>query len=157
MKKGFLMWFFVAACMVACDDDDSNDDDKKSTDQKVTEVQNIAVTGQWRITGFVDSGVDETSQFDGYIFGFESNYIITATNGSSNFPGTWSVTSDDNSNDDTQDDFDDIDFNIAFTSPANFQELSEDWEIVLLSDNKIELRHISGGNGGNDLLTFEKI
>lgn len=50
----------------------------------------------------------------------------------------------------------DIDFNIFFASPEDFSELSEDWNIISYSSNKIELIHESGGNGGTDLLTFEK-
>jgi len=50
----------------------------------------------------------------------------------------------------------DIDFNIFFASPVDFSELSEDWDIITNSSSKIELIHVSGGNGGTDLLTFEK-
>lgn len=50
----------------------------------------------------------------------------------------------------------DIDFNIFFASPADFAELSEDWDIISHSASKIELKHVSGGDGGTDLLTFEK-
>lgn len=50
----------------------------------------------------------------------------------------------------------DIDFNIFFASPADFAELTEDWDIITHSATKIELIHVSGGNGGTDLLTFEK-
>lgn len=49
-----------------------------------------------------------------------------------------------------------IDFNIFFASPADFAELSEDWDIISHTASKIELKHVSGGNGGTDLLTFEK-
>jgi len=49
-----------------------------------------------------------------------------------------------------------IDFNIFFESPLNFSKLSEDWEIISFTSSKIELKHVSGGNGGTDLLTFEK-
>jgi hypothetical protein len=51
----------------------------------------------------------------------------------------------------------DIDFNIFFASPVDFSELSEDWDIITNSSSKIELIHVSGGNGDTDLLTFEKI
>ena len=50
----------------------------------------------------------------------------------------------------------DIDFNIFFASPADFADLSEDWDIISHSASKIELKHVSGGDGGTDLLTFEK-
>ena len=49
-----------------------------------------------------------------------------------------------------------IDFNIFFAAPEDFNELSEDWNIISFSENTIELIHESGGNGGTDLLTFEK-
>ncbi|MFH6602868.1 hypothetical protein ACEZ3G_05225 [Maribacter algicola] len=49
-----------------------------------------------------------------------------------------------------------VDFNIFFESPVNFNRLSQDWEIISYTSSKIELVHVSGGNGGTDLLTFEK-
>lgn len=49
-----------------------------------------------------------------------------------------------------------IDFNIFFSAPVDFAELSEDWNIVSYTATKIELIHQSGGNGDTDLLTFEK-
>ena len=102
-----------------------------------------------------DASDNETGNFSGYIFEFDANNLLTATNGSNNYAGTWSVT-DDGSGDDNNN-YDDIDFNIGFSNPRNFEELSEDWEIISISNTKIELRHVSGGNGGTDLLTFEKI
>ena len=50
----------------------------------------------------------------------------------------------------------DLDFNIAFSSPANFTDLTEDWNIITYTTTKIQLIHVSGGNGGTDYLTFEK-
>jgi hypothetical protein len=78
--------------------------------------------------------------------------VLTATNGTLTHTGIWSVT-DSNSNDDSMDD---LDFNIAFTTPANFLELTDDWDIQSRTDTKIELIDVSGGNGGTDYLTFEK-
>ena len=50
----------------------------------------------------------------------------------------------------------DLDFNIAFATPANFTELTEDWNIVSYSSTTISLIHVSGGNGGTDTLVFTK-
>ena len=50
----------------------------------------------------------------------------------------------------------DSDFITSFASPAIFEDLSEDWEILSRTASKIELKYVSGGNGGTDLLTFEK-
>lgn len=78
--------------------------------------------------------------------------MLTASNGTTMYSGSWSVT-DSNSNDDT---LSDLDFTILFTDPANFAALSDDWDIQSRTASKIELIDVSGGNGGTDYLTFEK-
>ena len=152
MKKAFIIGLLLVT-VLACDEDD----DGMSRSAKMSEAKNTAVSGEWRITQFVDSGTDETNHFDGYTFQFGSNGSLTATNSANTYAGTWSVTDDGSGDDDSGDDFDDIDFNIIFTLPADFADLSEDWEIVSLAESSMELRHVSGGNGETDLLTFEKI
>lgn len=131
----------------------SNDDSSNSTTDP-TPVINTVTSGTWRITFFEDSGVDETYHFTGYNFTFGSANVLTATNGTNTYTGSWSVTNDD-SNDDSPSN--DLDFNILFASPVNFNdELTDDWDILSRTDTKIELVDVSGGNGGTDYLTFEK-
>ncbi|MBK9103796.1 MAG: hypothetical protein IPL92_04335 [Saprospiraceae bacterium] len=117
-----------------------------------TVIQNNVQTGDWKITSYIDSGKDETSHFSGYFFTFNSNGTISATNGSVTNAGTWSLT-DSNSNDDTPGV---VDFTILFNLGNDFDNLSEDWQILSQTSKKIELKHVSGGNGGTDFLTFEK-
>lgn len=117
-----------------------------------TVIQNNVQTGDWKITSYIDSGKDETSHFSGYFFTFNSNGTISATNGSVTNAGTWSLT-DSNSNDDTPGV---VDFTILFNLGNDFDSLSEDWQILSQTSKKIELKHVSGGNGGTDFLTFEK-
>lgn len=132
----------------------SNDDDNNSNSSAdPTPVINTVNQGTWRVTLYNDSGTVKTSNFTGYNFTFGSGSTLTATNGSNTYNGTWSVTSS-NSNDDNPSN--DLDFNIGFSTPANFADLTDDWDIVTYTASKIELRDVSGGNGGTDLLTFEK-
>ncbi len=129
-------------------------DDNSSSSADPTPVINTVTSGTWRITFYEDSGVNETYHFTGYNFTFGSANVLTATNGTNTYTGSWSVTNDD-SNDDSPSN--DLDFNILFSSPANFaDELSDDWDILSRTDTKIELVDVSGGNGGTDYLTFEK-
>ena len=117
---------------------------------------NTVTSGTWTVTFFEDDGVDETYHFTGYNFTFGASNVLTATNGTNTYTGTWSVTNDD-SNDDDSPSSSDLDFNIFFASPANFNdELSDDWDILSRTDTKIELVDVSGGNGGTDYLTLEK-
>ena len=120
--------------------------------QTKNNIENYIQSGTWRITKFIDSGTDETAHFTGYTFSFNSGGLLRATNGSNTYDGTWSIT-DSNSKDDTQDD---LDFNINFSAPADFEDLSDDWDFLSHYENRIELRDISGGNGGVDYLTFQK-
>jgi len=139
----FVTFLVVLSC--------STEEDTILTDNS-TEIKQIidaAKSGTWRITNYVDSGKDETNDFTGYNFTFSDNGTLTASNSSTAIDGNWSVI------DDSSDDGDDIDFNIFFSAPPNFEDLSDDWDIVSSSGTKIELIDISGGNGDTDLLTFE--
>jgi len=131
----------------------SSDDDNTPATVDPTPVINTAQSGTWRITLFNDSGTNETSNFTGYNFTFASGNVLTATNGTNTYNGTWSVTSDTSGDDSPSND---LDFNIAFSSPPDFEELTEDWNIITYTTTKIQLIHVSGGGGGTDYLTFEK-
>jgi hypothetical protein len=140
---GFLFFLNTASM---CSSDDSSSLNNQS------DVINTATSGTWKIILYNDSDVIKTSDFAGYNFTFNSNGVLSAVGVDLTIDGTWSVT-DTNSSDDS---IDDLDFNIFFTSPVDFAELSDDWDIVSKTATKIELIHISGGNGGTDYLTFEK-
>jgi len=131
----------------------SSDDNSSSSSQDPTPVINAATQGTWRVTSYIASGTDETNHLTGYNFTFGNGGVLTATNGSNTVTGTWSVVND-NTNDDSPSN--DLDFNIGFTAPANFADLTDDWDIVSYSDTTISLIDISGGNGGTDTLVFTK-
>lgn len=140
----------------------SNSDDSNDSNNNAAQIQaaiTLTTNGSWRITSFVDSGQDETSDYTGYDFTFDANGTVTATNGATTQTGTWSITDDDsdNSDDDDSND-DDIDFNINFPVPDtnDFEDLNDDWDIVSTSDTQISLMDISGGDGETDILVFTR-
>lgn len=159
MKKlfnlGFILMLSITLMSSMCSTDD-DDGTPNNNSQQIAEIENDVESGTWRITNFVDSGQNETSDFSGYDFSFNSDGSLVATNGTNTFTGTWSVTDDSSSDDSSSDD--DIDFNIFFPVPDtnNFEDLNDDWDIVTSNSTRIELIDISGGNGGTDMLTFEK-
>jgi uncharacterized lipoprotein YehR (DUF1307 family) len=137
----------VLLFVIACKKDDTS-----KTDQTQIQIQNSVQSGTWKITKFIDSGVDETVHFTGYNFTFNASGALSAVSNSNSYTGTWGIT-DSNSNDDTQSD---LDFTINFNLTNDFQDLSDDWDFISNSTTKIELIDVSGGNGGTDYLTFEK-
>lgn len=137
--------FFTTAC--------SSDDDSSSSNTTVDQVVDTVTDGTWRITSYIDSGQDETSDFSGYNFTFGSTNVLTATNGTNTYDGVWTVTNDDSDDDNPSDD---IDFDIFFSAPATFADLSDDWDILERTSTKVRLVDVSGGDGDTDYLTFEK-
>jgi hypothetical protein len=120
----------------------------------IQEIESTVQSGNWRITNMNDSGEDETSDFAGYRFTFSDDGSVTATNGAITQNGSWSVI-DDRDDDDAEDD---IDFNLFFPVPdtSDFEDLNDDWDIVSISDSKIELIDDGDLDELPDLLTFER-
>ncbi len=150
--KGILVIFIYTGLAMSCEKDDDNISQQNSS---VSEIKDVAESGNWKITYFFDSDQNETDHFVGYVFTFNENGSLRAVNGSTTITGTWSVTDSNSSDDDGGSS--DVDFNIFFATPSDFEDLSDDWEIIFINNSVIELTDVSGGNGGTDFLTFEKI
>jgi len=121
---------------------------KKDDDSATPSTSAYFTQGKWRVTLYNDSGNNETHHFSGYEFVFSSGGIVSATKaGATTITGTWSTGSDDSQNK----------LYLTFTSNNDFIEITDDWHILQQTSTKIQLEDVSGGNGGIDLLTFEKI
>ena len=163
MKTNFLklaLVFSMVLTFTSCSKDDSSNASSTPNETSADQTTQVAESGTWRITSFIDSGQDETSDFTGYSFSFNADGLLLATKGNETITGSWSV-SDDSSNSSSDDDgnsTDDDDFNIFFavSEDSKFEDLNDDWDFISVSSSKIELIDISGGNGGTDYLTFEK-
>ena len=135
--------FMLNVASMCSSDDDSSDDNSPSTSNVNTNV----TSGTWRVTLFQEDGTNQTSNFNGYNFSINSNGTMVAVNGSTTKNGTWSTYSDSGS----------TKFGITFPDANGpFEEITEDWRVLTSSASKLELKHISGGDGSIDLLTFEK-
>ena len=154
MKKkliNILTIMTLTFAVLSCSTSDDSINEILPENITIEQIQDIAQNSTWRVTYFFDTDHEETNNFSGYSFSFNVDGTIAATNGSTTVNGTWSIDDGSSSSDD------DHHFNINFTSPSDFEELSDDWEIISASTTKIELTDVSGGNGGTDFLTFEKM
>lgn len=138
-----MLFMLNVASMCSSDDDNSTSDNSSSP----TQVQNNISSGTWRVTLYNENGSVQTSNFNGYNFSFNSDTSLSATNGSTTQTGDWSTYSDSG--------YTKMDISFTATS-GHFESISEDWRVLSSTASKIELKHISGGDGSIDLLTFEK-
>lgn len=128
----------------ACSDDDSS----TTNNQDQTQLTNTMEGSNWVVTLFEEDNVDQTTHFSNYTFKFEENGGLSATNGETNISGTWTTGLDDST----------PKLILNFNAPDGpFEEISEDWRLMERDDSRIRLKHISGGDGSEDLLTFEKM
>jgi hypothetical protein len=130
-----------------------SDDPNPEENPKIEEVENFVTSGKWQITYFFDTDQEQTDKFQDYTFQFLPSGSLVANDGPASVSGSWSVTDRRSSNDDSED----VDFNISFATSPLLDELTDDWEVISATGTRIELQHVSGGNGGTDLLTFERI
>jgi hypothetical protein len=152
MLKGLLIVGLSFVFMGCPQDDDTpinNDDNPQELEAQVS-------GDGWLVTYFFDTDSDETNDFAGYDFSFNSDGTLVASNGTTTVEGTWSIQDDSSSSDDSNDD--DLDFLIFFnvSQDSDFEDLNDDWDIISITTNKIELIDVSGGNGGTDYLTLER-
>lgn len=146
MQKVLLRLLLLSFSVASCNLNDENASMRE-------EITKLIMDGSWAITCFQDSDGDETGHFTGYTFIFGQNQVLTAAKGSISYAGSWLILPkgyDDNT-------IDDVELKILFEAPEGFEELSDDWDISALTETRMELRNVSGGDGSGDLLAMEKI
>jgi hypothetical protein len=150
MKNQFLSLVLLISASflaVSCSSDDDSTDDNNSS--IIVQLEASIKVGTWRVSNFVESGVNQTSHFTGYAFTFSGNGTVTATNGTNTVTGTWSTSSSSSSG---------AKFILNFNATSDpFEEISQDWRVESVTTILVDLKHVSGGDGSVDLLTFAKI
>jgi hypothetical protein len=106
----------------------------------------IVSSGTWRVSSFIDSGNDETPDFTGYSFVFNTGGIVTASKNSSSQNGTWNI-------DQSSNKFN-IDLGPKTTANHPLGELTDDWKI--LSSSNTEIRLTDDNSASSEFLTFTK-
>ena len=136
----------------------SNDEDDHSIDPEhaIPEIETNVVQGDWIISSYVDSGTDETSDYDDFTFTFTPDGVVSASSSTEMLTGAWNVEHDDSSNDDSPDN--DVDFTLFFgvADSHAFDDLNDDWYVVSYTSTMISLRDVSGGSGEIDTLIFTR-
>ncbi|MBV1924298.1 MAG: hypothetical protein KUG68_09765, partial [Flavobacteriaceae bacterium] len=103
-------------------------------------------TGSWFVTYYFDEQ-DETSNYNYYEFYFAANGTATAVHTSGTTYGSWSTSVGDET---------DLELNLNFGIDSPLNELAEDWDVLEVTSIIIRLKDVSGGDGSEEFLTFER-
>lgn len=138
MKTLLFYSFLIAIALntVSCERSGGVD---SSTSQVVT-------SGTWRVTLFTDSGNDETADFAGYSFTFNSGGTLSVVKNGVTTNGTWSINTSSNKLI--------IDLGPKIVSNKPLGELTDDWKI--LSNTTTEIRLADDNATSNEFVTFTK-
>ncbi|MFN3753612.1 hypothetical protein [Flavobacterium sp.] len=105
----------------------------------------VLTSGTWYISYFMEDDDNQTSYFNGYDFTFNNNSTVAAVKNGVTTNGTWSTYVNSGVNK----------LDLSFAGNA-LDEIEEDWRIIEFSATQIRLKHVSGGDGSTDYLTFTK-
>lgn len=156
MKSKFILSIFlvlaVSLLTISCSSDDDSNSNNSNT--LIVQLETSIKTGTWRVNQFIEDGNDQTNHFSGYVFTFNGNGTVISSNGTTTVAGTWVTSSGSSSSSSGSN----PKFILLFNASSGpFEEISEDWRIESATNSKVELKHVSGGDGSVDLLTFTKI
>ena len=111
-----------------------------------TDLETILIDGLWFVASYTEDSDDQTATYAGYEINFDMNGNVSASNGSNTNNGTWMVFSSGNQ------------MALDFGTAMPFEEFNDDdWDVISVSDTEVIIQDVSGGNGGTDTLTLQKL
>lgn len=119
---------------------------ESTTSTEVTPVNSAIIKGQWKISYFMISGNNKTTDFTDFKLTFNTSGLLTGANSLLAENGSWSLTSESNK----------TKLTIDFSTTNLLKELTGDWEITSRSSATIVMQK-SSGTGQTDYLTIDKI
>lgn len=109
-------------------------------------LETILSDGLWIVSSYTEDADDQTANYSGYQLNFDISGTVAASNGTATNNGTWMVISGGN------------EMVLDFGTDMPFEEFNdEDWDVISVSDTQVILQDVSGGGGGTDTLTLQKI
>lgn len=118
---------------------------QRSNDDLPGDVNQVAGSN-WRVTLFTDSGNNETSDFSGYSFDFQTGGLLIVTKAGVSKNGTWSADNSSNK----------LIINLGPKDATNkpLGELTDDWKVISQTAAAIKLTDDNASS--QEFLTFTK-
>lgn len=150
MKTLFLLPV-LALLIASCSHNDSTTDPVAD----LTVQTNMVAQNDWVVTKYTDSGIDETSDYAGYKFSFNTNGTFVAVSATETLSGTWVLTKGSSSSDDNASADDKLNkLTISITGNKQMDHLSHKWLTDKITATEIWLR--DDNVTSNEVLRFGK-
>lgn len=143
MKRILILLAVVVIASCSSDDDSGN-----ANTNEFEEIKTTLPQGEWMVSKLIDGQSDHTTDFESFVFSFGEDGSVVAQNDLFTENGTWTYDNSSNNGEELV---------LQFSETTPFDEINDDWNIVSVSNSKIELSDVSGGNGDVKLLTFTKL
>lgn len=129
---------FCSILFLACNQDD--DADATSVDPQSVSSFLMEDNG-FIIRLLIDDGDDETADFSSYVFNFNADGSVVASDDNNMITGSYSVIRDDGR----------VELEMSFTTNPNFDELNDEWYFISIDQNVIRF------DDDGDILEFQKL
>lgn len=139
--KRFLMTLVFLMVLSSCDNDDNNIQNPNDNSSLASVIEALTMPNGLRINEFIESGVNKTNWFSSYVFVFEANGTVSASNSDEVVNGTYVVFRDDNR----------TELRMTFPNNGPFFELTDDWYFEFQNETLIRFEETG------DVLQFEKL
>jgi hypothetical protein len=153
IMKTFLILPVLAILLASCSNSDTTSDPVADLSTKT----NMVVQSDWVVTQYTDSGKDETTDYSGYKFKFNTDGTFVAVSSAATFNGTWNLAQGSNSPDDSGTNSTDDKLNkltISITGNKQLDNLSHKWLADKITATEIWLR--DDNVASNEILRFGK-
>lgn len=121
--------------------------DNSTADEDIPEIRNFMLGGDWIVANYTEENVNRTELFGGYSLDFNpTNQIAVLEGGEAFGAGLWRVLRDSD---------DQLKVYLNFGENTLFDELTDDWDFVSISNTRIELKEIED-DGSITTLILEK-
>ncbi|MGO4816904.1 hypothetical protein [Flavobacterium sp. W22_SRS_FP1] len=112
----------------------------------------IVTNGAWEISSYWKSERDEMINFNEFNFTFGADDLLTVTDDTNSYQGTWSILQANVTTNSTSH----LKFNIALACPIRFVKIIDGWQSIEKTTDFFELKDFSSRNGITDFLTFSQ-
>jgi|GEM_PF-794994 len=151
--KTFLLLPALAIFFASCSNSDSTSDPVADLSTKT----NMVVQSDWIVTQYTDSGKDETTDYSGYKYKFNTDGTFVAVSSTATYNGTWLLAQGSNSPDESGNNSTDDNLNkltISISGNKQMDHLSHKWLTDKITATEIWLR--DDNVASNEILRFGK-